>query len=302
MAAPALTLSELPDPLQVPAAPEWARMTLDQRMDFTERASEVLREERLVSPVGRPHHRTCADVYSTLHDHYARTGRRVFLADDLPVLYPGQRMFSPDLLAVLDVEDRGAEETRYAWDVLAEGRGLDLVIEVVARGSRMKDLYENVRWYAQLGIQEYFVYDIERQRLYGHRLEEGETRYRTIPMRSGELESEVLELGLAVVDGHLRFFYGGAQVPESRELLTRANRMLESLQERVLAEAARAEAEAARAEAEAARAEAEAARAESEGARAESEAARAAAESLARIEAEKRVATLLAELERLRQG
>ena len=45
---------------------------------------------------------------------------------ELPTLYPGEAPFSPDLMAVLDVEDPGDADTRTAWVVAEERHGLDL--------------------------------------------------------------------------------------------------------------------------------------------------------------------------------
>jgi Uma2 family endonuclease len=72
------------------------------------------------------------------------------------------------VLAVLDVPQPEDDE-RMAWVVADEGKGLDLVLEVLHHADRNKDLVENVERYARLGIPEYFVYDRARQRIHGHR-------------------------------------------------------------------------------------------------------------------------------------
>jgi len=41
---------------------------------------------------------------STLSEHFGRLGRSITLASELPVYYPDEPVFAPDLLAVLDVE------------------------------------------------------------------------------------------------------------------------------------------------------------------------------------------------------
>ena len=88
------------------------------------------------------------------------------------MIYPGERGFSPDILAVLGVEEPDEDE-RLSWVVADEGKGLDFVLEVLHRGDRDKDLVENVERYAQLGIPEYFVYDRARQQIHGFRLPAG---------------------------------------------------------------------------------------------------------------------------------
>ena len=57
-------------------------------------------------------------------------------------------MFAPDLIAVLDVE----QGERLHWVVAEEGKGIDLALEVTLRGSRKKDLEENVERYARTGM------------------------------------------------------------------------------------------------------------------------------------------------------
>src|SRR5262249_53210615 len=66
--------------------------------------------------------------------------------------------------------DYGHEDERMAWVVADEGKGPDLLLEVLHQGNRDKDLVNNVRDYARLGVREYFVYDRLRVRLYGYRL------------------------------------------------------------------------------------------------------------------------------------
>ena len=106
------------------------------------------------------------------------------------------------------------------------------------------DLVANVERYARLGIPEYFVYDRLKQRIYGYRLPRPDaTRYESIPSRSSRLWSGVLELELGISDGRLRFFYGEAQVPESRELMARLDALLDQ-RERQIEDESRARREA----------------------------------------------------------
>jgi Uma2 family endonuclease len=225
---------------------------------------------------GRPHKLAKNSVLDELGLHFRRLGRRIYLADEMSVLYPGEDTFVPDILAVLDVE-QPADDEREAWVVERERRGLDLVLGVLHSGDRQKDLVRNVAWYARLGIPEYFVYDRRRQRLYGWRLPAVGGPYIPIPEQAGRRSSVVLGLDLIVIDDHLRFFQGEAQVGGTPQLIGRLTGMVEAL-------AARAEAEEARADAATARAEgAEAAREAEVRAREAAEAARA--ETLLRAEA-----------------
>ena len=51
------------------------------------------------------------------------------------MVYPGEPVFTPDVLAVLGVTEP-EDDPRLAWVVADEGKGLDLVIEVLHRRPR----------------------------------------------------------------------------------------------------------------------------------------------------------------------
>jgi hypothetical protein len=213
---------------------------------------------------------------------FRRMGRRVYLSSELPVYYPGERLFAPDLIAVVDVDPH----ERMRWVVADEERGLDLALEVTLEGSRNKDLVHNVARFAALDIPEYFVFDRRAQRLHGWRLEPGRRDYQPILPQEGRWASRVLGLELAVEGERFRFYAGTALVPETAELLQRANLLAEQMQQRMgdLEELLVAETE------QRERAELDKLRAEADKQRAEADKQRA----------EARVLELEAELERLR--
>jgi len=155
------------------------------------------------------------------------------------------------------------EDERMSWVVADEGKGLDLVIEVVHKGDRDKDLVENVERYAALGIPEYFVYDRGRQQIHGFRLVatagSGPGRYQHVIPQLGHYRSTVLGLDLAIIGDSLRFLVGEAELPGSADLIQRLHGMMENL----AAKAAEAQAQIETAQAQAERAEA-AARAQAE--------------------------------------
>jgi hypothetical protein len=128
--------------------------------------------------------------------------------------------------------EQPVDDEREAWVVAREGRGLDLVIEVLHHGNRQKDLVRNVDWYGRLGIAEYFVYDRLKQQLHAWRLPAGGTVYRSLRARRGRIHSDVLDLDLAVVNGTLRFFTGSAELSGSAELIERLSGMLEAVEAR----------------------------------------------------------------------
>ena len=153
-------------------------------------------------------------------------------------------MFAPDLLAVLEVDPHD----RQSWVVSAEGKGLDLVLEVHAAGNRHKDFQNNVDRYARLGISEYFVYEPLRSQIAGWRLDGAAGSYQRIVPQGGRWGSRVLELDLALEAGRLRFFHGSAELLDAQELVERLSGMVDEAVSRAEAEAHRAEEEAHRAE------------------------------------------------------
>lgn len=234
-------------------------------------------------PEGDPHFDAKVDTRQTLRSHFERIGRRVYLACELPVYYPGEAMFAPDVIAVLDVE----LHQRMRWVVSAEKKGIDLAIEIYVAGDRRKDLEKNVERYARLGIQEYFIFDRGRLDLTAYRLADETRTYRRIVPQRGLYPSEVLGLGLRLEETRLRFYHGAAPLLEDREMIDRLEEMV------LKAELHRLEEERAREEQRQALEEAERRRDQAERAREE--------ERRAREEAEHKLAEALAEIERLRR-
>lgn len=298
-AAPKLAPSNYPI---APSAEAWRAMSPEARSAFHAEVAAAYRGELIRTMEGLPHSRSKIRIADVLGHHFRTLGRNILIATELPVHYPGEPVVVPDLLAVLDVEDLGEEDPRRAWIVAEEGRGPDLVIEVVDAGDRRKDFIDNVLVYAALQIPEYFIYDRSKGRVVGYRLPHPDaTRYAPIPAHGTRLWSTVLQLALGIIGGRLRFLVGDAELPSQQQILARANTLLDELEVRAEAEAAaRAEAEQRIAEA-TQRAEAESLRADTQAAaRAEAE-QRARDEAQARIDAEKRVEALLLELAALRQ-
>lgn len=249
-------------------------MSSAAREAFLEESLAALQRQAELAPEGRPHATARMGAATLLGDFFDRMGRAMFLGCDLPVHYPGEPVFAPDLMAVSDVEDPGQDDTRLAWVVAEEGRGVDLALEITYMGDRNEDLVENVARYARLAIPEYFVYDRRRQLLYGFRLAGPDARqYQRIEPRGARHRSQILGLDLGLAHGRLCFYYGDSEVPESRELVARLEGLMNE-RERRLDEAE---------------------------ARASAEAARADAEAKARAEAEVRIAALLAEIEALKR-
>jgi hypothetical protein len=246
-----------PEDPRAPSEEQWAALTpAERRAVVNQLPSEF---PRLTLPEGDPHWTAKAGAIQTLRGYFDRIGRRVYLAAELPVYYPAERMFAPDLIAVVDAELL----PRMSWVVSAEGRGVDLALEIHVAGDSRKDFVDNVTRFARLGIPEYFAFDVGRSRLLGWRLPQTQARaYVPIVPQAGRWASQVLGLELALEGGRLRFFHGSAAVLDAQELLQRLTVMVDELTERAESEGARAESAASRAALEAERARLEAERAE----------------------------------------
>ncbi len=269
MAIPVQTPPAEPLPVHVtPTVEVWRAMTPEAKLDFQIRVIDALNAAADTMGEGRPHNKAKTRTLDALGLHFKATGRAVYLAEEMPVLYPGAAAFTPDILAVVDVVEP-EEDERMAWVVADEGKGLDLVIEILHQGNRSKDLVDNVERYASLGIPEYFVYDRLRNKIYAYRLPaQGASRYQPIVPQVGRYRSNVLGLDLSVFGTRLRFLSGEAELPGSARLIDQLQSMVlgvETRAEQAEAEAAKARAEAAEAQAEAAEARTDASRARAMG-------------------------------------
>jgi hypothetical protein len=266
-----------PDDPRAPPQELWERLTPEERARIVASLPSEFPVSEASPPEGDPHFEAKVRTREVLGGFFSRIGRKVYLACELPIYYPGEPMFAPDVIAVMDVETH----SRMSWVVSAEGKGIDVALEVHVAGERRKDLEKNVERYARLGIREYFLFDRGRLRLLGWRLDEGRRSYRPILPQHGFYPSEVLGLELQLEGERLRFYHGRAPLPEADELIATLERMVEGVEQRrteleqQLAEEARLRAE---------------------------EALLRAEETQRREEAERRLAEALAELERLRGG
>jgi Uma2 family endonuclease len=260
-----------PDDPRAPPLEVWDRLTPEERDLIIRSLPSEFPVTELAPPEGTPHFIAKVRMSDALGGFFSRLGRKVFLACELPVYYPDEPMFAPDLMAVMDVDTHD----RQRWVVPHEGRGLDLALEVYVAGEWRKDMERNVERYARLGIREYFVFDRGRMRLQGWRLTEGARRtYQPILPQQGFYTSQVLGLELQLEGERLRFYYSGAPVPESHELIATLQRLVRETEQHRDEEAQLREQEAQLRKQEARR----------------------------REEAERKLTEALAELERLRGG
>ncbi|QRK11956.1 Uma2 family endonuclease [Archangium violaceum] len=267
---------------RAPTQEEWEAMGPEERARVVESLPGEVTWDEMAMPEGDRHFQAKVRTLDVLRGYFRHQRRKVYLGAELPVYYPGERRFAPDLLAVLEVE----QHERDKWVVSHEGRGLDWVMEVHVGGDRKKDAEYNVERYARVGIPEYFIYDRSRQRLEVYRLPEpGAKKYERVEAKEGRYSSEVLGLEFEVVGEKLQVWAGNALLLESEELVARLQEKLEAVQQRADEDARRLAVETRRREEETRRREEEARRREEEVRR--------------REEAERRLAQLQAELERL---
>ncbi|MEN9580506.1 MAG: hypothetical protein RJA70_3515 [Pseudomonadota bacterium] len=219
----------LDDP-RAPPQEVWDRMTPEQRAEVVATLPSEFPPTEANPPEGDLHYEAYTKARETLSRWFRERGKGVYVSGNLPVYYPGQRMFSPDVIAVLDVDPH----PRDSWIVSREGRGLDFAVEVIVSGRRRKDLKDNVERYAALRIQEYFVFDRSRLTLHAFRLGQGASYERVVP-QGGRYASHVLGLDLSVEGGHLRFSTGDAQLLDAGELLVKLTALVDDASQRATA-------------------------------------------------------------------
>ncbi len=230
MTAPLRTPETSPALPVAPTEEVWRAMSPDERERFLIQVNDALSDPVRVMTEGRPHQRVKSRVVDMLGLHFNAMGRVIYLAEEMAAVYPGVEVFTPDVLAVLDVE-QPEDDARMAWVVADEGKGLDLALEVLHRGDRKKDLVDNVERYATLGISEYFVYDWGKQQIHGYRLASpGDRCYQRIVPQSGRYHSMVLGLDLVLQRNSLCFYQGMAELIGSGEHIDRLTGMVESLE------------------------------------------------------------------------
>ncbi len=227
MALKGYTLS-LEDP-QAPSLEQWEAMTERERRDVV--ASLPSEIPRSGVPEGDLHFHPKVQTVDALREWFRRKGRAIYLASELPVYYPAERLVAPDVMAVLDA----AVHPRNTWNVAAEGKGLDFALEVLVSGDAKKDREDNVVRYARLKIPEYFIWEPVKNRLTGYRLVAGKPGvYEPIIPQQGRWASGVLGLELGSELGRLRFYSGTAPLPDAQELIGRLDEMVTSLTDREL--------------------------------------------------------------------
>src|SRR5512138_1630435 len=107
-----------PNPLdpRAPSQAVWDQLSSEDRARVVSQLPSELPRE--TAPEGDLHRDPKEKAVESLREYFRRLGRKVYLSAELPVYYPGERMFAPDVIAVLDVEPH----QRSSWVVSHEGR------------------------------------------------------------------------------------------------------------------------------------------------------------------------------------
>lgn len=207
------------------------------------RRREIHYPERDGKPMGEtPVHRDVTIRLIQLFQDVFAQRQDVYVSGDMMCYYEEgnpRRMVSPDVFVAFGAPKLPERRVYKLW----EEPTFTVVFEITSRSTRKEDVETKLALYERLGVAEYFLFDplgeYLRPPLQGWRLLDG-SYHRLVPDGDGAIDSAILGMRLAVVDGVLRLF----DRVTGAELLTPAERTAVAL--------ARAEAEAARAEAEAA--------------------------------------------------
>ena len=150
-------------------------------------------------------------AFGALRVRYSDRRADVYVSADLLIYYEESNprvSVAPDVFVVFGVEDH----PRMSYKTWEEGKGPDFVLEVASPNTWEEDVREKPGIYAELGVQEYFLFDPRGEhlapRLQGYRLVEG--RYERLPAvesidRMLTLTSEVLGLELRAKGEEMRF-------------------------------------------------------------------------------------------------
>jgi Uma2 family endonuclease len=212
-----------------PSAEEWEALSPAERDAVVAALPNEVTDAEMSPPEGDRHFKAKTRAWDALRSYFTQQRRRIYLSVALPIYYPAEPRFAPDLLAVLDRDD----VERDKWVVSAEGKGLDWVLEVHVGGDRKQDAELNIERYARLGIPEYFIYDRARNELAAYRLPSPDARlYTAILPDHGLYESRVLGLDVQIDKDRLRFFAGTTLLLTSDERIARLQEMIDQAHQR----------------------------------------------------------------------
>lgn len=152
------------------------------------------------------HIRLMADLRDTLDRFYA-SAPNVYVSANLFIYYvkgDTHKRVAPDVFVIKGVP-KGNRRVYRLWE---EGQPPGLVIELSSRKTWREDIFNKLRLYEKLGVQEYFIFDPEYdylpEPLVGWQLK-GE-QFHSLKIRKGRVRSNVLGLDLVDTGETLRLF------------------------------------------------------------------------------------------------
>lgn len=141
-------------------------------------------------------------------DMYVGGNNMIYFAEGFPKL-----SFAPDVYLIPGL-DKTPRRIIKLWE---EKNAPSVIFEITSRATWEVDLGDKMDLYAQIGVREYFVYDVEHEELdpplRGFRLVNNQYE-RLHANEDGEIYSEEMRLVLQEIDGTLRLIN-----PQTREIL-----------------------------------------------------------------------------------
>ena len=109
------------------------------------------------------HFRELLKNFNRLENHFAHIPDVYVLGDMMMYYEEGnpRKSISPDIFVAFGI---GKKERRI-YKIWEEGKQPDFVLEFSSKGTYRNDLTGKVRLYAEIGIPEYFLYDVDRRYL-----------------------------------------------------------------------------------------------------------------------------------------
>ncbi|MCY3724788.1 MAG: Uma2 family endonuclease [Candidatus Poribacteria bacterium] len=191
------------------------------------------------------HFRELLKNFNRIENHFAHLPDVYVLGDMMMYYEEGdpRKSISPDIFVAFGI---GKKERRI-YKIWEEGKPPDFVLEFASKGTYRTDLTRKVQLYAEIGIPEYFIYDVDRRYLpsplLGFRLI-GDAYVEIASLARGGLPSVTLGLEFHLLDESL-----GIYDPEAEAWLKTSAERAEDAEERANQEAdarQKAEAEVAR--------------------------------------------------------
>lgn len=174
------------------------------------------------------HFRELLKNFNRIENHFAYIPDVYVLGDMMMYYEEGnpRKSISPDIFVAFGI---GKKEHRI-YKIWEEGKPPDFILEFASKGTYCNDLTRKVQLYAEIGIPEYFVYDVDRRYLpsplLGFRLI-GDDYVEIASLATGGLPSVTLGLEFHALDDNL-----GIYDPEAEAWLKTSAERAEDAEER----------------------------------------------------------------------